>query len=425
MITLSEEQEIVHDGLIKWVVEEKKLKKIRFHIIDSRGRLQINRETYKSTTGYAGTGKTTLISKLKESLENLGIKRIAFCSFTGKAASVMAKKLNYNPKKDVLISVSTMHSLMYEPKIQINPNTGKKEIVGWDKRPDYHIKGLYDLIIVDEASTLTLELGLDITSFNIPVLFFGDNGQLPPIGNSNSNVLLNPDFVLKQIHRQALDNPIIRLSMFVRKHGYIPMGVFDKGLLRISWSHSKTQEIFNNFTPDENSMVLCGFNKTRNALNMKIRDRLGFTKNEPYPTDRVICLKNNHETRIMNGMLGTVAWVSYPNKNTYHLTIQMDGFDDFYSNYVHDSFFGVEKYETEDIQYKARLSELRKTEKDAFTIDFFDYGYASSVHKSQGSEWDNGIIFEERTSFWDDEYYKKWLYTALTRFKNKVCIITK
>ena len=58
------------------------------------------------------------------------------------------------------------------------------------------------------------------------------------------------------------------------------------------------------------------------------------------------------------------------------------------------------------------------------TFDYFDYGYACSVHKSQGSEWDRVILFEQRTHRWEDAYYAKWLYTAVTRAKKKLFIIS-
>ncbi len=63
-------------------------------------------------------------------------------------------------------------------------------------------------------------------------------------------------------------------------------------------------------------------------------------------------------------------------------------------------------------------------EKDIELQIFFDYGYSISVHKSQGSEWEKVIVFQQRTKRWDDEYYAKWLYTAVTRAKEKLFIIT-
>ena len=57
-------------------------------------------------------------------------------------------------------------------------------------------------------------------------------------------------------------------------------------------------------------------------------------------------------------------------------------------------------------------------------VDYFDYGYVTSVHKSQGSEWERVVLFEQRTKYWDDQYYARWLYTAITRAKEKLFIIS-
>jgi ATP-dependent exoDNAse (exonuclease V) alpha subunit len=72
-----------------------------------------------------------------------------------------------------------------------------------------------------------------------------------------------------------------------------------------------------------------------------------------------------------------------------------------------------------------KLKELSNyaSDKGFPTIGFFDYGYCMSVHKSQGSEWQKVIVFEQRTKRWDDNYYAKWLYTAITRAKEKLFII--
>ena len=57
-------------------------------------------------------------------------------------------------------------------------------------------------------------------------------------------------------------------------------------------------------------------------------------------------------------------------------------------------------------------------------IDAFDYGNCISVHKSQGSEWEKVVLFEQRTKRWDDKFYTKWLYTAVTRAKKKLLVIS-
>jgi exodeoxyribonuclease-5 len=410
MVSLSEEQEIVHDGLVKWFLDCKKHR-------------DYDKIKYVKTIGFAGTGKTTLIAKLKQTVLGLGFRDIAFCSFMGKAAAVLASKIDYDPKKDNNIYVGTLHGLMYKPKYAFNNATGKREIIGWEKKYKDEI-GEYDLIVVDEASTIYPELMRDVVSFGIPVMFFGDPGQLPPISDTTqtSIALENPNFILKHIHRQALENPVIAMSKFVRENGYIPEGVYSKEVFKLSYKHPKCKEILDKLEMNEDTILLCGFNKTRCMMNNKMRSKLGFVNPEPYPTDRIICLRNNHTTKIMNGMLGTVVWVVHPVDDIYNLTIQMDGCEGFYSNYVFSHTFGKEQYDIDNTNYKELKKKLVKKVNDLETIDYFDFGYTITVHKSQGSEWDRVILFEERTLRWDDEFYKRWLYTAVTRTKSKLMV---
>jgi len=62
--------------------------------------------------------------------------------------------------------------------------------------------------------------------------------------------------------------------------------------------------------------------------------------------------------------------------------------------------------------------------KNDYELDFYDYGYVTSVHKSQGSEWDRVILFEQRSKHWDDNFWARWLYTGVTRAINKIFIIS-
>ena len=63
-------------------------------------------------------------------------------------------------------------------------------------------------------------------------------------------------------------------------------------------------------------------------------------------------------------------------------------------------------------------------DKGFLAVDHFDYGYASSVHKAQGSEWERVVVFEQRTKHWDDNMYARWLYTAITRSMQKLFVIS-
>lgn len=377
--------------------------------------------SYISIGGYAGTGKTFLIGELSHVLRKNNVKNIAFVTFTGKASSVLKKRLLENNSIYKGDHIGTIHSLIYRPKFQYDSILRKKIIVRW-----VQIENLdnFDLIIIDEASMVSKKIWDDLKSYEVPIVCIGDHGQLPPIGDDSFSLMKSPHFKLTEIHRQAQNSPIIKLSSFVRKNGYIPNNkIFSKNVFKLSWKYPKCQEIWNKISFDENTIVLCGFNKTRVNLNNDIRKRLKFINKEPYPGERIISLKNNHESKVMNGQIGTLVWVMSYKPNLYRMTLNIDTMDDPYECLVHNSCFGKESYSQIYDEKSYKLKKIIKESKFS-NVDYFDYGYAISVHKSQGSEWQKVVLFEQRSRYWDDQYCARWLYTAITRAKERLCIIS-
>lgn len=373
-------------------------------------------------TGYAGTGKTTIIKEFSNYYKTQRTRKIkvAYVTFTGKASSVLKSKISdiFDDKFDFC---GTIHSMMYRPVVEKDRITGKSKVVRWDKRVDLD----YDMIIVDEASMLPQDIYKDLRSYNIPMLLVGDHGQLPPVSENQKSVLENPHFTLTEIHRQCKDNPIIQLSEYVRKQGVLPsLQIWSKEVFKFPWKHDKCQELFNNVKLDGDVMMLCGFNKTRVKINQIIRDRLGFTMDDPYPGEKVICLRNNKTAGIMNGQTGTLLLSIPLSKVISEMSISMDGLEEVYQGKVDIRAFGKESYQPDDNKYDPNNRGRRQTtKKKEEPKDLFEFGYCISVHKSQGSEWDNIIMFDQRTSQWDDAYYAKWLYTGITRARNKLFII--
>jgi exodeoxyribonuclease-5 len=256
----------------------------------------------------------------------------------------------------------------------------------------------------------------------------GDHGQLPPIGKS-FNLLENPDFKLTHIHRQALNSPIISLSQYVRRYGYIPNNrKFSNEVFKLSWDHPKCKKIWNNkIVFDKDLMVLCAFNKTRVELNTKIREKLGHPHKEkcPEPGEQIVCLQNNHSLGIMNGQIGEMIWLMPGDMKLYRFTINIEDQPDPIECMASLECFGEESYNHLYNKSPNRTKQHKYATKVAgYGVNYFDFGYCISVHKSQGSEWDRIILFEQRTSHWDDEYYARWLYTAITRARHKLFIIS-
>src|SRR5205823_994557 len=137
--------------------------------------------------------------------------KVLFAAFTGKAALVMRSK--------GCIGASTIHSLIYRAR-DSGEETPNFEL--WDDAPASRAK----LIVIDECSMVDAELGQDLMSFGIPVLVLGDPAQLPPIQGGGYFTAGEPDAMLTEVHRQAQDDPIVRLSMEVRAGNRLTPGEY-------------------------------------------------------------------------------------------------------------------------------------------------------------------------------------------------------
>lgn len=376
---------------------------------------------YTTVGGYAGTGKTHLIAALRHHLPK-GTS-VAFCTFTGKAASVLQEKLDKVDAMKFCDSISTIHRLIYKPIFDWDPELKQKILVGFDRKDEIE----QDIIIIDEASMVSEEIWNDLYSFGVPIIAVGDHGQLPPVNTTKEenpfNLMAKPHRRLETIHRQAEGSAIIQMSIMARKYGFIKEGDYSPGYVsKVSWKRVKQYFQSRIDFSNNDTITLCGRNKRRVMINDAIRKRLGFTMNEPGPSERLICLNNNRSTGVMNGQLGTLILFFHENPRIFRLTLQMDS-GDYYTTLVPKYSFGQVQYS----DVKSKFFQGGKTETNTLRrkgeiIDLFDYGYAISVHKAQGTEWDKVILFEDRF-YRDDAEWAKWLYTGVTRAKNKLLVI--
>ncbi len=338
------------------------------------------RTKHKQTGGgVAGTGKTTTIRELKR----LNPKA-AVCAFTGKAAHVLRRKG---------IPASTIHSLIYKTEeIERIDSNGKrwKETVFVLKAP-WKIEA--PLFIVDEASMVTKKLHDDLLSFNRPVIFVGDHGQLPPVGD-DFNLMECPDIRLETVHRNA--GEIAHFANFIRE-GDAPVDwsrhpLCSGAAVRFFQLHELVELADE---PDADQMI-CAFNKTRIWLNKFARECLGYTENRPVVGDRVMCLQNNVvDYGIFNGMQGTIAAL-WPND---------------------EMVFDVGDRE---IRVPFLPEQFNNPERPKFSRSKrmpFDYCYCVTAHKAQGDEWSSVMVFEEKCPGWE---HTRWAYTAASRAKKQL-----
>lgn len=334
--------------------------------------------------GYAGTGKTTLAKHIAEGIDG----KVAFAAFTGKAAHVLRMK--------GCEGAGTIHSLIYRPRAADD-----------DEQPVFAINhdsaaGEADLIIIDECSMVDEDLGRDLLSFQTPVLVLGDPAQLPPVKGGGFFTEGQADAMLTEVHRQAQDNPIIRLSMDVREGRALPKGVFGETRI-IGRSEIDAAAIL---AADQ---VLVGTNKTRRAYNQRIRALKGLLSPMPAVGDKLVCLRNDKQKGLLNGGTWTVNRLGAPRKSLLRLDVvpEEDPAAKVVKVGVHPDFFETGG---ENLAYAQRRAS-----------DEFDYGYALTVHKAQGSQWDDVVLFDESWAFRD--HASRWLYTGITRAAKRLTVV--
>lgn len=337
--------------------------------------------------GYAGAGKTTLARHFAES-----VGEVAFAAFTGKAAHVMRQK--------GCAGATTIHSLIYRPARDDETEEGELMFTLRRDAP----ASTADLIIIDECSMVDEELGRDLLSFRKPVLVLGDPAQLPPVKGGGFFTEVEPDFMLTEIHRQAQGNPIIRLSMQIRE-GRPQTGSDDFG-----GDHSCRIIRRDEVTSDDilsADQVLVGTNRTRKRFNDRIRELKGHTDPYPEAMEKLVCLRNNKAKGLLNGGIWTVVLRKAPRGEKARMTVAPEDGGKNVSISVPKAMF---LDGPESVPWAVRKNS-----------DEFDYGYAPTVHKSQGSQWDNIVLFDESFAF--REHAARWLYTGVTRAAERLTLV--
>lgn len=370
-----------------------------------------NHEPYTCISGYAGTGKSTLIKFI---IAALGIpsEKVSYVAYTGKAAQVLKQKGNPNP--------ITAHKLLYKAKPM--PNGTYKFV---PKPVD-----AYDIIVVDEVSMLPKEMWQQLLSHRIHVIATGDPFQLPPIDkDSDNHVLDHPHVFLDEIMRQAYDSEIIRFSMWIREGK--PINEFPASGQQVMMV--KPNQIVTGMY-EWADQILCATNAKRNAINNFMREIKGFGP-EPEVGDKIISLRNQWDflsndfddpAPLTNGTIGTIEttfrrdltvpfWIC--DKRIPILTTTMTDENGDRFDYIPIDYTALttgEKFLTGRQEYQ-----MRKSDKCPDPPFEFSYAYGITCHKAQGSEWGKVMVYEERFPF-DKTEHARWAYTAATRASEKL-----
>jgi len=366
--------------------------------------------------GYAGTGKTTLAQGVAE----LVGYDLLYGAFTGKAALRLQQK--------GCLGAQTIHRLVYLPRMKCQEKLKRLQLdlaaeEDADRRRE--LQALVDrernnlsrpeftlnvdspvqevrLLVVDEASMIGRKMGADILSFGTKVLALGDPAQLPPVAEDGFFRGQGADYLLTEIHRQAAGSGVLELATLVREGRMLPP---------VGWSSGAASVVPRGTLGiadlAEFDQIICGYNRTRHTINYQLRQHLGFEQVLPEEGDRLICLKNDYELGLLNGSQWIVVWSEELDEERLLLAVRPEEGGEPIELQAHRHYF------------EGRAKELAPW--DVPDAGNFDYGYAITCHKAQGSEWDSVLVIDEpvpRDQAW------RWRYTAITRAAKEVTVVT-
>lgn len=377
---------------------------------------------YTVISGYAGTGKSTLISFIISALNLDPDYDVAYIAYTGKASEVLRRK--------GCLNAMTAHKLLY--------HTRKTPSGGFVTVPRKEI-GDFKIIVVDEVSMLPAKMWFLLLKHGIYVLACGDPGQLPPIARKDEEplrVLDRPHIFLDEVMRQAQDSEIIRLSMDIRNHK--PIEYF-KGSEAMVIPRSEVNTGMYQWA----DQILTATNAERFRINNTMRSILGRGP-QPEAGDKVISLSNHWdifsddgEANLINGTIGYLTDdvqnidVYYPIRSLQPfpnpVPILRAGFvSEVGETYapLHIDYTALttgKPYLNSRQEYDLYLAKSRIDQVIPQEPLEFNYGYAITVHRAQGSEWDKILVVEEKFPY-DLEEHTRWLYTAVTRAQSRLVL---
>lgn len=412
--------------------------------------------------GYAGTGKTFTAARIPAAL---GLSNVVFGTYTGKAASVLRRSLQ---RYGVSHPVTTIHSAIYMPTtsaearkalqdardelsqlqevydeamILADPHrTGYVIEQGWAgplelagalsevsesipeleanaRRVRFEFNPMSDwasadLIVLDEVSMVDAKLGADIESYRVPILVLGDPAQLPPVEGGGYYTDAEPDWLLTEIQRAALDSPVTELATRVRTALTHTLNLTGSDMEPASLARAM-----------EHDQVLCWTNKRRWAMVKAIRARLERPAGVPVAGDRIMVLTNNKDMAVFNGEQFEVEGIHGEGTLGPILAVRTEDGAQRQLPVFREGFLGLEQ------EQAAKKSGAGRTGQMALAT----FAQCITVHKAQGSEWSAVYVINQTPEMisWQSKkaghneavsQARRWLYTAATRASERVTI---
>lgn len=421
--------------------------------------------------GYAGTGKTSIVSAMVNALTTVGKKSVLLAP-TGRAAKVIS---GYSGKQ-----AFTIHKRIYFQKY------GRDGSVVLSLQDNLYKNTVF---IVDEASMIPADTAFGDSLFSARnllddliqyvydgascrLVMVGDTAQLPPVGidispaldleylKSRYDLRLH-FFELKEVMRQSLESGILANATHIRQQigaGEISYPLFHfsdrDDVLRITGED--LEDSLNTAYPQgdtENTIIVTRSNKRANIFNQEIRRRILFKENEIESGDYMMVVRNNYfwlssdssagfiangdiielqRIRHIEDLHGfrfadvTIRLVDYPDVQSIDVKILLDTISAETPSLSHQDnrkLFDAVMIDYEDIPERRRRYEKVRTDPfyNALQVKF---AYAMTCHKTQGGQWEH--VFIDQGYLKDDminDEYLRWLYTACTRATRKLYLV--
>jgi exodeoxyribonuclease V len=417
---LSPDQQVAYDGIKAWLEDP-------------------NGKQTAGLTGYAGCGKTTVITRIAEEIGD-----IQYCAPTAQAVSVLNRKLTADRKAKTLHRFLRKYDLPKDPKCpscditlgaSIMP-TGTLVATILPKCPNckfpialekiqqtwnYTLRTANELaqvqaVFADEASMIPVVIRNELLATGKKILFIGDSAQLRPIESDAFPVELDqPDWSLRTLHRQAADHPLRYLGLMARSQPILSLQHLaypDKIVFRsITLVDKFIDHLWHNVSEEQvaDQIFIVFKREDRVRYNRKIRQAIFGKDIGDYPVegDRIMFVKNKKDSPVYNGLRGRVMSIIMDRPKLMKLRVLPD-------------------YETEAIEVWVEKAQFNS---ELLNIPYWggqeclaDYAYASTCHKAQGSEWKT-VLTIGNVGIRDPEEALAWTYTAISRAKDRVIIL--
>lgn len=345
-----------------------------------------------SLVGLAGTGKTTIVKEVYERWSAMGLY-VTVMAPTGKASMVLNTKG---------VPAITIHRGVYNYRGKQVNDGGDIDLIFKRK----HIDDVFShRFIIDESSMVTKRNEEDIGEFGVPTLWVGDPGQLPPVRAKKSKVLSDPDYVLREIHRQVAGSPIIKFAYALRKGASLSDPF--TGINRVFCDGKGPLFVAGKMKDAGVDHLVVRTNEQRCALNKASRMLAG-RKEIVEEGEGLIILLNNKDEGVVNGEFVNVLEVqSRTDQVTQCLVESPDLEETKVLRFWNDQFGKPKTLDFDDV----------REEDDSVVLA--DYSDAITCHKMQGSSCRHvGIVAKGYCG----DSQSLWNYTAATRSEQDITV---